>query len=145
MTADRDEIDAVVATFFDAFTSGTESEVDARLEALRGVLLPETVIVSAAAGPAAYDVDAFIEPRRALLTGGRLADFREWEVESTTEVWGGIAQRWCSYAKEWVESGVQATGRGRKSIQLVRTDGGWRISAVAWDDQTEDGQTEDET
>ena len=138
MSTDQQEIDEVVATFFDAFTSGTELEVDARLGALRSVLLPEAVIVSAAAGPAAYDVDAFIEPRRALLTGGRLAGFREWEVQGTTEIWGGVAQRWCSYAKEWAESGVRMTGRGQKSMQLVRTSAGWRISAVAWDDVRED-------
>ncbi|MFC6344636.1 DUF4440 domain-containing protein, partial [Nocardioides hankookensis] len=95
------------------------------------VLLPEAVVVSARGGPAAYDVDAFIEPRRALLTGGRLTDFREWEVEGTTQVWGDVAHRWCSYAKEWVEAGAAVTGHGQKSLPLVRTDAGWRISAAA--------------
>ncbi|MBZ5738865.1 DUF4440 domain-containing protein [Nocardioides mangrovi] len=132
---DAADIDAVVATFFDAFTSGAEAEVDARLSALRDALHPDAVVVSARGGPVAYDVDGFIEPRRKLLTSGRLTDFREWEVEGTTQVWGDIAQRWCSYAKEWVEAGAPVTGRGQKSLQLVRTGAGWRISAVAWDDE----------
>ena len=131
---DQRDIDALVATFFSAFTSGTPAEVDARLTALREALHPEAVVVSARGGPAAYDVDGFIEPRRALLTGGGLSGFREWEVEGSTQVWGDIAHRWCSYAKEWLEDGAAVTGSGQKSIQLVRTDAGWRISAVAWDD-----------
>jgi hypothetical protein len=131
---DLDVIDDVVDTFFAAFTSGTPTEVDARLAALREALHPDAVIVSARGGPAAYDVDGFIEPRRELLVSGRLTGFREWEVEGSTQVWGDIAQRWSSYAKGWMEAGTPVTGRGWKSIQLVRTADGWRITAVAWDD-----------
>ena len=56
-------------------------------------------------------------------------------MDGTTAVYGDIAHRWCTYAKEWVEGGEQVTGAGAKAIQLVRTEAGWRISAVAWDDE----------
>ena len=66
--ADRAEIDAVVATFFAAFTSGPD--LDARLDALRAVLLPQALVVRTCGGePLAYDVEAFLAPRRALLSG----------------------------------------------------------------------------
>ena len=130
---DRSEIDEVVGRFFAAFTSGPDIEV--RLDGLREVLLPEAVIVRMCGAPVSYDVAGFIEPRRELLTSGRLTDFREWEVDGTTEVYGDVAHRWCAYAKAWVEDGEQRTGAGAKSIQLVRTSTGWRISAVAWDDE----------
>ncbi|MEP9365220.1 DUF4440 domain-containing protein [Nocardioides sp. CN2-186] len=133
MTDDHADIEAVVATFFAAFTSGPD--LDARLDQLRTVLLPEAVVTRTCGQPATYDVEGFIEPRRELLSSERLTDFREWEVEGTTQVWGDVAQRWSRYAKAWVESGTAATGSGTKSIQLVRTDDGWRISAVAWDDE----------
>jgi hypothetical protein len=133
VTNDQGEIEEVVRTFFAAFTSGPD--LDARLDGLREVLLPEALIVRTCGAPMTYDVDGFIEPRRELLTSGRVSDFREWELDGTTEVYGDIAQHWCTYAKEWVEDGEQLTGAGAKSIQLVRTETGWRISALVWDDE----------
>ena len=132
--ADRAAIADVVRTFFAAFTSGPDSA--ARLEALRGVFLPEAVIVrTCGLVPAVYGVESFIAPRRALLTGGTLVDFHEWEVHGRTEVFGDIAQHFCSYAKAGVQDGTPFTARGMKTLQLVRTADGWRISAAAWDDE----------
>jgi hypothetical protein len=132
--ADRAVIAGLVRTFFDAFTSGPESP--ARLDALRGAFLPAAVIVRTCGGePAVYDVDGFITPRQALLSGGRLVDFREWELTGQTEVFGDIAQHFCGYAKAGVQDGVPFTGQGMKTMQFVRTLAGWRISAAAWDDE----------
>jgi hypothetical protein len=133
VTNDESQIEQVVRTFFAAFTSG--SDIGARLEGLRELLLPEALIVRTCGLPTTYDVDGFIEPRRDLLTSGRVTDFREWELDGTTAVYGDIAHHWCTYAKEWVEDGEHVTGAGAKTIQLVRTEAGWRISALAWDDE----------
>jgi hypothetical protein len=133
-TADREAIAALVRAFFAAFASGPESP--ARLDALRAAFLPQATIVRTCGGePAVYDVDGFIAPRQALLSGGRLVDFREWEVSGRTEMFGDIAQRFCGYAKAGVQDGVPFTGRGMKTLQFIRTLGGWRISAAAWDDE----------
>lgn len=132
-TRDRDAIDEVVGTFFATFTSGPE--LDDRMTALRRVLHPAAVVVrTCGAEPQVMEVEAFVRPRHALLAGGGLADFREWETEARTEVFGDVAQRWSAYAKEWWAEGVHHEGRGVKSIQLARTATGWRITAVAWDD-----------
>jgi hypothetical protein len=131
--ADRADIDAVVATFFAAFTSGPD--LDARLDALRAVFLPGAVVVQTCGKePVAVDVERFLAPRRALLRSGSLQEFREHEVEGRTELYGDVAQRWSSYAKSWLEDGAERRGAGTKTSQLVRTAQGWRISAVAWDD-----------
>jgi hypothetical protein len=132
--ADRAAIADIVRTFFAAFTSGPES--GERLDALRAVFLREAVIVrTCGLTPAVYDVDGFIAPRQALLSGGTLVDFHEWEEDGHTEVFGDVAHHFCRYAKEGVQDGTAFTGRGRKTIQLVRTTDGWRISAAAWDDE----------
>jgi hypothetical protein len=133
VTNDQSQIEQVVRTFFAAFTSG--SDIEARLDGLRELLLPEALIVRTCGQPMSYDVDGFIEPRRDLLTSGRVTDFREWEVDGTTVVYGDVAHHWCTYAKEWEEDGARVTGSGAKTIQLVRTESGWRISALAWDDE----------
>lgn len=133
MTEDEGTIEDLVATFFSAFTSGPG--VDERMGALRAALLPEAVIVKTCGAPAVYDVDGFLEPRRALLTGGILTGFREWPESGQTQVYGDIAHHFCAYAKEGVQDGVPFTGRGMKTLQFVRTAAGWRISAAAWDDE----------
>ena len=134
MAADHEAIASIVRTFFAAFTSGPESA--ARLDALRAVFLSEAVIVRTGGGePAVYGVDSFIAPRQALLSDGTLVDFSEWELRGHTEIFGDIAQHFCSYAKEGVQDGTPFTARGMKTLQLVRTSGGWRISAAAWDDE----------
>jgi hypothetical protein len=127
---DRAAIAGIVRTFFAAFTSGADCA------ALRHVFLPEAVIIRTCGGaPTVYGVDSFITPRQELLTNGTLTDFREWELAGHTEVFGDIAQHFCSYAKSGVQHGTPFTGRGMKSLQFVRTPAGWRISAVAWDDE----------
>jgi hypothetical protein len=124
----------LVRVFFAAFVSGEDSA--ARLDALRGVLLPQAVIVRAGGPePAVYGVGDFIEPRRELLGSGRLTGFREWEVDGRTEVFGDLAQHSCDYAKEGVQDGTPFTGRGTKTFQFVRMPQGWRITAVAWHDR----------
>jgi hypothetical protein len=134
--ADRAAIADIVRLYFDAFTSGPGCA--ARMDALRATFLPEAVIVRTGGGePAIYDVDGFIAPRQAILTDGTLEEFREWELSGHTEVFGDIAHHFCSYAKEGVQVGERFTGRGMKTLQLVRTAAGWRISSAAWDDERE--------
>ena len=131
---DQAALAEIVRTFFAAFTSGPD--VASRLDQLRAVFLPEAVIVRTGGGePAIYGVDSFIAPRQALLSGGALTDFTEWELRGHTEIFGDIAQHFCSYAKAGVQDGTPFTGRGMKTLQFVRTPAGWRISAVAWDDE----------
>ena len=133
-TDDRAALAEIARTFFAAFTSGPDSV--ARLDALRAVFLPGAVIVRTCGGePAVYDVDSFIAPRQALLASDTLVDFREWELRGHTEVFGDIAQHFCSYAKAGVQDGTPFTARGMKTLQFVRTSAGWRISAAAWDDE----------
>ncbi len=132
--ANHAEISRLVTTFFAGFTTGPD--VAARLDALREAFLPQAVIVrTCGLEPAVYDIDGFLAPRKALLTGGSLQQFREWEVSGRTQLFGDIAQRFSSYAKAGVQDGRPFSARGMKTLQFVRTPAGWRISAVAWDDE----------
>jgi hypothetical protein len=134
MDADRAAIAEIGTVFFAAFTSG--SDLAERIDALRDVLLPQALIIRAGVGaPAIYDVDGFIEPRRALLSGGTLVDFSEWEVAGETEVFADIAQHTCRYAKSGIQEGVPFTAQGVKMFQFVRTLVGWRISSASWADE----------
>ncbi len=133
VTSDEAAIAELVGTFFAAFTSGPG--LDERMDALRAALIPEAVIVRTCGAPVVYDVEGFLEPRRALLSGGSLTGFREWAEPGQTQLFGDIAHHFCAYGKEGVQDGVPFTGRGMKTLQFVRMGGRWRISAAAWDDE----------
>lgn len=134
MRDDVAAIEGLVARFFAAFT--TSPDLAEHMEGLRAMFLPGARIVSAA-GPtlATYDVDGFIEPRRALLAGGTLTDFSEWPTDGRVDVFGDVAHWFGGYAKQWTQDGNHVSGRGGKSIQFARRDGEWLISAAAWDDE----------
>ena len=141
-TADTAEVEELVRAFFGAFASGPGTS--GRMAALRSLFMTGAVIVrTCGSEPEAYDLDAFIAPREALLSGGGLVDFREWELTGRTEVFGDLAHHLSTYAKSGVQDGRPFTGRGVKSIQCVRTSRGWRISAVGWDDERDGWTIED--
>ncbi|MFE7710085.1 DUF4440 domain-containing protein [Streptomyces sp. NPDC057486] len=130
----KTEIDALTAEFFGAFDNrgGKAADVDR----IRRLVLPSGVIVTTAPKFTVYTVDEFIEPRRRLLSDGRLVEFSEWETSERTEVAGDIASRFGEYRKSGVLDGEPFEGVGTKTIQFVRTADGWRITAFAWHDRT---------
>ena len=131
---DRFAIDDLVRAFFAVFDNRAGRRP--RLEALHELCLPECVIVkSGAEGPVIYGLEAFIAPRAALLTSGELTEFYEEEVNGRTDLFGGVAQRFCLYGKSGVLNGEAFRARGMKTLQFVKTANGWRISAFAWEDE----------
>lgn len=132
-SSDVVEVRRLVDVFFAAFASAPD--IDRRVEALRAVMLPGAIIVRACGQePQAFDIDTFIAPRYELLTNGTLTDFSEAAQSGDVEVFGDIAQWFGRYAKSGTLNGAPYAGGGMKSMQFARTGDGWRISAVAWDD-----------
>jgi hypothetical protein len=129
----KTEIDAVTAEFFGAFDNRGGKTADvARISRL---MLPGGVITKTGPELTVYTVDEFIEPRRQLLSDGRLVEFSEWETSERTEIAGDIASRFSEYRKSGILNGEPFEGGGTKSLQFVRTSDGWRIAAIAWYDR----------
>lgn len=132
--ADKQAIDDVAGQFFAAFTNVENKAAD--LGKLRTLFLPSCVIVKTCGpSPTVYSLDQFIAPREKLLSGGRLVNFSEAEVAEQTFVFGGIAQRCCSYKKSGVLDGQEFEATGMKLIHLVKIGDDWKISSVIWDDE----------
>ncbi|MEV5507999.1 DUF4440 domain-containing protein [Streptomyces orinoci] len=129
----KTEIDLLTAEFFGAFDNRGGKAADvARIQRL---MLPGGVIVNTRPALTVYTVEDFIEPRRQLLSDGRLTEFAEWEIAERTEIAGDIASRFSEYRKSGILNGEPFEGGGTKNLQFVRTPDGWRIAAVAWYDQ----------
>ncbi len=131
--SDKEIIDEITSAFYSAFSNqgGRPEKIDTLY-----LLFIENAIIVMNVGTAmdVMDVRQFIEPRRRILTDGLLQDFREWEVEETTNILGNVAQRLSRYEKSWDASGTPASGAGVKALQFVRSVDGWKIAALAWDD-----------
>jgi hypothetical protein len=130
----KEELDRLTANFFHAvtFETGDAPPYD-NIYALfieSGLLIKNT-----GAAPEIFNVREFIEPRAAMVRAGDLTRFREVELSETTVIFGNVAHRFSAYAKSGAMKGVPFEGRGMISSQFVLTPDGWRVSAMAWDDE----------
>ncbi len=133
-TDDSLEIDLLVRRFFAAFTNRGGP---APLASLAEVCHPSVQLISnTGVVPEVFGLAAFIAPRQALLTDGRLTEFEEFEMESETAIHGRLAHRRSRYRKSGVLNGTPLEGGGNKVFQLVKSSAGWRIASVAWEDFT---------
>jgi hypothetical protein len=53
-----------------------------------------------------------------------------------TEMFGTIAHRFSTYAKSGILNGSSFEARGMISTQFILTPDGWRMSVMAWDDES---------
>ncbi|MEH3158399.1 MAG: hypothetical protein PGN08_05325 [Sphingomonas taxi] len=130
---DATAIDALVADFYAAFDNRGGRAIS--VDRLRSLFLPAAAIVrTGAAGLETMTVDTFIAPRARMLSDGTLTDFHEWETAASTRVLRDIACRHSTYAKSGQHQGAPYGGSGAKLMQLTRAEQGWRIAAIAWED-----------
>lgn len=142
MTDDKRSIDRLVDSFFGLFSNRGGARPN--LRAIFGLCIPRAIISKCVAPtPEVFTLEEFITPREALLCNGTLTDFQESETTERTIILGNIAQRVCTYAKSGVLNGAPFHSRGVKVFQFIKSSEGWRIAAVAWDDERE-GFTVDE-
>jgi hypothetical protein len=130
----RPVLDRLMAVFFAAvsFRAG-ERPCYAQLHVLfieGGLLIKNSTPV-----PEIATVDQFIAPRERMVDAGELTAFRERELAEITEVFGRVAHRFSTYEKCAALGGAESITRGMISTQFVAAPAGWRISAMAWDDE----------
>lgn len=133
---DQAEIDRVIREFMGVFCN--KGGARPNLALIRDLFIREGLIIkNSGPVPEIFTLEQFIAPRERILNDGTLAEFEEAEVSARTEIHGNIAQRIAIYRKSGILSGQPFQARGVKTTQLVRTPDGWRISALAWDDERE--------
>lgn len=133
-TDDTAEMAAVLANFLAAvsFSAGDRPEYQAMRDLFsEGARL----IKNSGALPEISSVDEFILPRQQQVDSGDLTSFAEVELAHITEVFGNVGHRFSTYAKRGTIKGVAFEAQGIISTQFIRTPAGWKISAMAWDDE----------
>lgn len=133
MNKDKDEINALIEKFFQAFTNKGSQLPDWSI--VHQTCMPEVVIIKKVGlEQEIYSLESFIAPRKKLLSNGTLVDFEEWEVRGQSVVFGNIAQHKSDYCKKGVLNGKAFSQSGIKIFQLVKTNLGWRIASLIWED-----------
>jgi hypothetical protein len=129
----EDELAALTAAFLNAvsFEPGERPAYDA----IRDLFIDQGLLIKNVGEPEIATVDEFIEPRQALVDSGALTEFEERELSYRSEVFGNVAHRMSTYSKRGVQDGVRFEARGVISTQFIFTPSGWRMSAMAWDDE----------
>ena len=132
--ATHDALAALTQAFFDAvsFEPGGRPPY----ERLHDLFIDGGLLIrNIGPAPEVTTVAQFIAPRRRSVEAGELTAFRETELAEITEVFGQVAHRMSTYAKTGTLNGQAFAARGVISTQFVATPAGWRISAMAWDDE----------
>jgi hypothetical protein len=130
------ELERLTTEFFRAVSF--EAGATPRYESIGALFIESGLLIkNSAATPEIASVVQFIEPRRAMVQAGELTRFHEVELSHTTQVFGNVAHRFSAYAKSGTIKGVAFQARGMISTQFINTPAGWKMSAMAWDDERE--------
>jgi hypothetical protein len=129
----EDEPAALMAAFLDAVSF--EPGERPNYHAIRDLFIDQGVLIKNVGEPEIATVEEFIAPRQALFDSGALTEFEERELAHVTERFGNVAHRMSTYSKRGVQGGARFQARGVISTQFVFTPSGWRMSAMAWDDE----------
>jgi hypothetical protein len=133
-TDDAAEMAVVLANFLAAvsFPAGARPEYSA----IRGLFSEGARLIKNSGDlPEISSVDEFILPRQQQVDADDLTSFEEVELAHISEVFGNVGHRFSTYEKRGTIKGVAFETRGIISTQFIRTPSGWKISAMAWDDE----------
>ena len=84
------------------------------------------------AGREVFDLEGYIRNFEAMIADGRLPSFHEKESAARIEQYGDIAHSFSTYEARSAPDSLDVLFRGINSIQLLRTDGKWRIVSLIW-------------
>jgi hypothetical protein len=132
-SADKIEINDLTKQFFNLFDNTYHKIPD--WTTVQKICIPEIIIIKKTGlTEVVYNLTNFIEPRKAILSDGTLTNFQEQELHEETQVIGHIAQRRSRYQKSGNLSGKSFIETGTKLFQFIKTDKGWRINSLVWED-----------
>ena len=133
LSADKIEINNLTKQFFKLFDNTDHKIPDWTIA--KKICIPEIIIIKKTGlTEVVYNLANFIEPRKTILSDGTLTNFQEQELEEETQIIGHIAHRRSRYQKSGNLSGKAFIETGAKLFQFIKTNNGWRINSLVWED-----------
>ena len=130
----KSELGRLTSEFFRAVSFEAGSSPSYR--SIRELFIERGLLIkNVSSTPEISSVPEFIESREALVRSGTLTRFHESEISESTVIFGNVAHRFSAYVKSGTSSGTPFDARGMVTTQFIKTPGGWKMSAMAWDDE----------
>jgi hypothetical protein len=128
-------IDYVTEDFYESlsFMDGELPDLDT----VRELFYADGLLINNSFGnPVKFTVESFIESLQMQMEEGKLLQFMQRELYSKTEIFGRVAQRVSVYEYSFSYYETDNLPRGINYIQFIQEDDNWRISSMAWNDET---------
>jgi len=133
-STDKLSIDEITKLFYEVFENTNNRQPNWKL--LNSLCVLEIMLTNKTEiSHTIYNLVSFIQPRQKILTDGTLTEFKEVETQEQTKIIKNIAQRYSQYEKSGMLEGKLFKQKGYKFFQFVKTNEGWKISSVIWEDE----------
>ncbi|WP_371666768.1 hypothetical protein OG985_03605 [Streptomyces sp. NBC_00289] len=127
-------LEQLMAGFFEA-VSFREGSYPCRDRLVRIFASEGRLIRNTSGAPEVSTVSDFITSRETSIITGELLSFSEFEVASSTTVFGNMAHRLSVYRKSALTHSGKIESKGVISTQFSQTRSGWNIISMSWDDE----------
>jgi len=129
-------IDYVTEDFYESLSFMDGEMPD--LETVKELFYADGLLINNTFGkPKKFTVQSFTEDLDEQIEDGRLTQFMQRELYSKTEIFGKIAQRISVYEYSLSYHETNNRVKGINYIQFILTDDAWRITSMAWNDESE--------
>ena len=137
-SAEEKAIEAVVQAAYTGLSFNEGEKPD--YELMRSAFLDSAIFRSYRSGSAdVFTIEAYMVNYRGAVEGGAFKAIKEKEIWGHTQVFGKVAHRFSTYVL-YVNDMNTIVERGINSMQMVKTDEGWKINSITYDTEKE-GQT----
>lgn len=131
---DRTSVSSVVTAMYRTLSFRPGSKPDWVQE--RDLFEPNARLVrNSDKGRETFDLEGYIRNFESMIDKGELPSFYEKEISSHVDQFGNIAHVFSTYEGKLNETS-EPLFRGINSIQLLQTDGRWRIVSIIWQRET---------
>jgi hypothetical protein len=129
-------IDYVTEDFYESLSFMDGELPD--LETVKELFYADGLLVNNSfAVPVRFTAESFIKSIEDQIETGKLLQFMQRELYSNTEIFGKVAQRISVYEYSFSYYETENLLRGINYIQFVQDDDNWRITSMAWNDESE--------
>lgn len=137
-TAEEAAVNAVVQAAYTGLSFNEGEKPDYKM--MRSAFLDSAIFRSYRSGNAeVFTIEEYMVNYSGAVEGGAFKAIREKEIWGQTQVFGKVAHRFSTYVL-YVNDMSKIVERGVNSMQLVKTEEGWKINSITYDTEKE-GQT----
>jgi hypothetical protein len=109
------------------------------LHTLPSMFIPEGFMVNNDNSlPVIMTVGTFTEFYKEQIAEGSFQSFYETEINSKTDIFGKIAQRFSTYKAGFDINGQEPIAVGINSIQFIKIESVWKVTCMTWTNQTDE-------